>query len=703
MMKTHRTTPGEARVTPGPFPRSRWTDWTTLAAAVLGVVSAAPLRAQPATLQITPTNAADVSVQWNTGGTLQVAPSIGGPWTTVSNGVSVLSSSTVLAGGPARFFRVVDNGVAGGPVPLLASSFSAPLQFQSGSIQLLPSPVLAGNSRLVVSFVPGQVSSSNTIALLLNNGLTLLRDDGVFPDQVANDGNFSALVNVSVAELAALTAAVTNLPPNERITQIFSGRAIIGSNVLQVFPISDFEAGQSITFFTNSPFGIHLCAGSSTAYDPAKTLMITDLSVVQDTNRTWDPLPGGKGTGTKMGAWTFGRLMTDMANTPVTGISASDFVLRWLQSWQVPQTINNDTVPAVPLINQFVVAPWQAATAAEGGFPPGAVDLSIAPFRLLAIVNRVDLRENPTYGGTSQNSVIPPELAGEARFVFGVLDSVGQQLSNTVILEYAVPKTTCEDVHNWGVQWAALNNIPFNTPPANPAFNIALQAITDQFAKANADPSRLPNMSAIHQVRSNEALRPDAQWELRQFNIDDGSGGNPGFLVESPVVGTPATSLNNSPTLNMFLLGIISPISFCPPSFISPPQVPTFFNSAPFLGGFGLEGFSGMFWDSDTPTPLSGSQFCVRHIFSLNTCSACHTSETGTSFTHVSPRVFGQTAQLSGFLTGITVPDPDPANSGVVYRYADLTRRVQDLNALVICPCFMEVATDPSSVPAGHH
>ena len=57
-----------------------------------------------------------------------------------------------------------------------------------------------------------------------------------------------------------------------------------------------------------------------------KTLLITDLSVVNDPVRTFDPCTG---KGTPMGAWSFGKLMSDIANQPVSGISPSDFARRW--------------------------------------------------------------------------------------------------------------------------------------------------------------------------------------------------------------------------------------------------------------------------------------------------------------------------------------------------------------------------------------
>jgi hypothetical protein len=422
-----------------------------LGAAVLCIGSATRTEAQtnPTTLQISGSGP-NVNLNWNSAATLQYAPSVGGPWTTYSGGVSVLSTSSLAASGAAQFFRTVLNGVAGPPVSLLPSTLPAPLQVESASLQLLSSPVPAGNTRLVLTLAPGSVSSSNIITLLLNNGLTELRDDGQFPDQVAGDGNFSAVINLNPSDIDSWNAELANLPPDSQISYLFSERAIVATNSLQPFPKANFLAGQTVTFITNlvatPPIPFNPCAGSPTAYNPFKTEMIIDLSVVADTNRTWDnngpPLPLGPsppGVGNRTGAWTFNTLMTAMANTLATGITPSDFVLRWLQSYQVPQTINLDNVPPVANVQSLILTPWQQATAAEGGFPTNAVDLSIAPFRLLAIVNRLDLRANSTYG-PSTNSGASPEFAGEARFVFCAINPAnGAPLNFTVILEYAVP------------------------------------------------------------------------------------------------------------------------------------------------------------------------------------------------------------------------------------------------------------------------
>src|SRR5215207_1394536 len=57
-----------------------------------------------------------------------------------------------------------------------------------------------------------------------------------------------------------------------------------------------------------------------------RSLMIVHREVVEDATRT-----------TNLGAWTFGHLMTQMANQSATGIDPSTFVLRWLEHWKTPQ------------------------------------------------------------------------------------------------------------------------------------------------------------------------------------------------------------------------------------------------------------------------------------------------------------------------------------------------------------------------------
>ena len=80
---------------------------------------------------------------------------------------------------------------------------------------------------------------------------------------------------------------------------------------------------------------------------------------------------------------------------------------------------------------------------------------------------------------------------------------------------------------------------------------------------------------------------------------------------------------------------------------------------------------------------------CERHTLSVNTCNGCHAGETQTrTFVHIDPSTtpLSAPATLSGFLTGITVPDP--ATGAPSRTFNDLKRRAKDLRGLVSSTCF---------------
>jgi hypothetical protein len=314
------------------------------------------------------------------------------------------------------------------------------------------------------------------------------------------DGNsFSGIVDFDLAEFEAeQTRRAAGTREGSEIP-VFESRELVRKEKLQRF---DFEHFRNIIAI-NRRVLIPLFGGNPANVDPRRELMITDLSVVNDPARTFDACTN---TGTPMGIWTFGHLMSEMANQPVTGIDPSDFVLHWLSTWESDQSVNGFTVPNRSSAMQSFIDRWPK-------LPNGKLDLSKAPFVLLAIVNRLDLRTNSAYGGGN---------AGEARFIFGGITAPGDPSLNlpcpaaapNVILEYGIKKSSCAQVHTWAQQWHSLGSIAFGPPGA---YNVALQAITDQFTIAGADPTK-PNGSAIDQVRTNEAgFGPS--WELREFDI----------------------------------------------------------------------------------------------------------------------------------------------------------------------------------------
>lgn len=509
------------------------------------------------------------------------------------------------------------------------------------------------NSFLFVKFQPNRRLGTR-VTLQLDEqreaSQVTLNDEGVKPDREKGDGLFSAELSFDFDAFGKEQIRRQELSREFETTPLFNVRQLVGKRRIK-FIDPFIKVGQIIDL---SGF-----LGLAAVVDPTRELVITHTSVVNDPNRTFDVCTPG--VGNPNGVWTFGHLMRQMANQPVTGIDPSDFTRRWLQRWQINQNINGFAVPARPNIANVVINSWPL-------LPNGKLDLARAPFRLLAIVNRVDLRENVAYGGGS---------AGEARLVFGVINrnNCGSVPQFTVIFEYGVPKSGCIAVRSWAQQWHDLGSLVLGSP----AYNAALAAITTQFTEANANPAKLPNKSALNQLRSNEnALNP--LWELREFMISS-AGFDAGQLREVTTKQTPQTVLNNTGVIRDF---INSGLMTVPNQF--PAGTPflsgSSFNPA-FLAGSPAPGPANFFWNGSAV--INSNE--LRHKFSLNTCNGCHGGETHTNlFTHIMPRPAGNPAGLSGFMTGINLNDPI---SGVPRSFDELDRRAQDLDNLVNSICLI--------------
>lgn len=359
--------------------------------------------------------------------------------------------------------------------------------------------------------------------------------------------------------------------------------------------------------------------------DPSEELLITDLSVVEDPART-----------TGSGAWTFGTLLREMNG----GADPSALVRTWLRTWEQPQFIQASFVPPRPSIRTLVTNAWEA----RSGGVNQPLDFNTAPFRLLAIVNRLDLRQEGV-------------VAGEGRFVFGVLDPSGNPTPFTVILEYVLPGGTPEELQRWARDWHELGRVGVG----NPGYNTKLQALTDRFTKAFVAPDRFLG-SAISQVRTNENAL-DFEWELREFHL------GPTGLAPAAVALTPEFFLSGSPMLSDYIQQNEAAI------LAGTHTLPPVFNGQPFQAGSALTPF-GFLFNAPGVNPEA------RHQFSVNTCNGCHAGETNTFFLHVGPRSTGQTAFLSPFLLNPS-PMPDPTGAGPSHVFNDLGRRQDDLTALV--------------------
>jgi hypothetical protein len=365
------------------------------------------------------------------------------------------------------------------------------------------------------------------------------------------------------------------------------------------------------------------CGPTACIIDKPAELTITALSVVEDPVRS---RPGG--------AWHIGTLMRAMAG----GQDPSNMVRQWMKTWGVPQQVNGLSLPARAKMLTQVLGPWEQ----RSGGPDKPLDFSTAPFRLLAIINRIDLRQ----AGAQ---------AGEGRFVFGVLDTAGRPLPFTVILEYALPGTTPEAVQKWATDWHELGQLGLG----HPDYRTKLQALTERFAGAGVMPGR-PLGSALNQLRTNEVALAD-QWEMREFVLTAGG------LQPATVKLTPDFGFENTARLGDYIRANEADI------LAERHAVPESFGGARFLGA-GARMPEGFFWRA----PNVNAE--ARHKFSVNTCNGCHARETGTEFMHIANRAAGQAAALSPFLRGATITDPVTQTAR---RFDDLTRRAQDLAALV--------------------
>ncbi|MFO0640030.1 MAG: hypothetical protein U0183_12510 [Polyangiaceae bacterium] len=373
-----------------------------------------------------------------------------------------------------------------------------------------------------------------------------------------------------------------------------------------------------------------VCA--SEPVDRFKELMVIDEAVTSDV----------RAKNGAAGSWSFRFLVENMAPP---GMDTSTFVLEWLTEWDAVKQINGfpadrpNELRGSTLVDR-IICPWLKQTQSNGCDAKCGVcaerklDMARAPFRLIAISNRLDERE--TNPGAPQ---------GEGRLLFGLTDGPADDpasppLPMTLIFEYLLHEG--KSLQEWASMWHALGrNANFDE-----AFRAQLQQVTDSFTKRGARPGGV-NGSALNQLRSNESAL-NWIWQLREFAIMPD-----GRLKQRSVRNTPGEALNGSPQLATWVRENAElvrtgkyqiPVGF---------QAPT---ADALLFRWRLPGV-------DEPT---------RVAFSTATCSGCHTIDKpriDTAF-HISPFRTG-TDKLSRFVY-------DPAGGP-----DELSRRADGLRKIV--------------------
>ena len=490
----------------------------------------------------------------------------------------------------------------------------------------------------------------------------LLRDDGQGGDLRAGDGVFAlaheADFRAVLAEQNRMRDAALKL--GFRTFPRFSGRQIVAVDKIERIPAD----AMIFPLFHSLPFFV----------DAERSLFVTAVPVVENPARTAHPCTGA---GAGLGVWSLGHLMTEMAGAD----DPATFTESFFALFDSAQTIANGL--AAPALTAGVLATWPR-------LPDGKLDLARAPFKLLAIVNRIDLAGNFSYGRVG---------GAELRFVFQAMNATSPTCaplaggdSFLMILEYGVQRRTCSALRDWAQDWKALGAYT----PGSSTYNALLEALTEEVVSAGAAPSK-PRGSAINQVRTNQAENVVERWVLREFRLTDAGFAASG-VKQTPQVpfngarfGAHASDLaawinarqtqvlNNRHSVTDFFdpatptlafLGAISqnrPVHKLMPG---PAEEPLFLTSM---------------WRA---TGIATSQ--LRHAFSLQTCDGCHGRETDTVFVHVGNATtgvqVGHEALLSSFLTGGTVPDPD--DPALDHHFDNLERRAAVLQDFAEADCF---------------
>jgi hypothetical protein len=575
---------------------------------------------------------------------------------------------------------------------------NAPPIANSVDLQVLDKPINGMNVRFTASFAPKQLDSLFH-AVLVGEDKIVLRDDGKGGDEKANDGVFSVLLKEDLdllgKEMGNTLQLAEGFLKDQKTLLRFSGRTAeafdLDQKLLPLIRENKLRPGLRLPL---DIFG----GGSLAPADPLlkdHSLMITDLSVVEDPTRTFNPCSN---IGNPVGVWTFGHLMREMANG---SMSVEDFTRAWLAEWLTNANVNSDVINARTQLLSTVISPWIIRSGGTGpitlaNWQSKPLDVNQSPFKLTAIVNRMDLGGNSGYGRSN---------AGEGRFVFSLVRCSGS-LSTAqpfnIIFEYGLPMKRCDVIKQYAQDWINLKTMPIGSP----AYNAALETITNVFTKANANPGKV-NGSALNQLRTNE-IALTGPWELREFVLDPSSR----TLESATVKQEPAKIYNrlaSATAANQALLA--SWVNGNEAAVVNTTHsVPLLLGGGqPFLGGKAHTQTPLHFWDAAVaagPDHITNNE--ARHKFSLTTCSGCHGGEADTrkggfigsvpdfahpDFVHVAFVPFGVKATLSGFLIG----DPndalglfrvnDPSGRGPNHGFNDLEDRARKLEqtAAILC------------------
>jgi len=424
-----------------------------------------------------------------------------------------------------------------------------------------------------------------------------------------------------------------------------------------------------------------------------KEMLITALEVVDSPEANYP------------GVWSFGHLV-DEAFGPA---ESRKVVAAWLESWangSGPGCAEENRIQGRENFHKVVIAPWMARDGYQDGQKEAWLpNLSNAPFRLLAIVNRMDLarpedvssgstNDGPP-GGYSSGSSFAKAEGGEARLIYGAVNAKGEPLEGgmTLIFEYGLDAAQRERASDWAKAWHQLGEHQNFDDAYRADLTKLTRLFTDKRPKTETRAAGQPRETDLH-----DRLREESSSESRQLlriRSNDGACGKLRELRQFDVAATGLTAvrLPGTPDEPFFAKGSkenrllanwldkqrVAPKEVqekfslagkevpdalkteIPTSFTLPASFNVDKKSRPVNGFVAtvVNNDKQFHWDG---WGLRDNQ--LRRVFSVQTCCGCHCGDTGTEFFHVAPRPANETAELSKFLRtdGSKLRLKDPAS-----------------------------------------
>jgi hypothetical protein len=353
-------------------------------------------------------------------------------------------------------------------------------------------------------------------------------------------------------------------------------------------------------------------------------------------------------------------------------------VAQWLQGWvegRLPQKENEQAVPARAGLNEALIRIWQRldgydVNTAEAWVPK----LANAPFRLLAIVNRMDLAQSESFSGKvvspyGGSSGLATSENGEARLIFCLMEENGNPVEKglTLIFEYGLDGNDATQRLNWAMAWHALGKHENFDEAYRNELTLLTRRFTDRGALPQAPAAKVdqtsssstPERMQLLRVRSNDGVG-GAVREFREFGLLENEF-RPVVMLGAPReefydrksdlnrklvrwlkedAGKANTELqlamqrnqdSNEPPVRREVV-------FPEFLFVDKKRVP--------VGGFASHAPDvNTHWDG-----MGMSDENLRRSVSLQSCCGCHCGDTNSEFYHVAPRREGEAAVLSKFL-----------------------------------------------------